>query len=128
MIQHFLKSRRIIALLLVAILALVQANIAFAGCLTADAGIATAMSAMDDCQGCSNTGDSADRYDTLSNVCGNHCSQSSVPPAQGPEILAISTVTLIIAETTASPGISPHIRAAHPGKSRLIYRLQRLLI
>lgn len=128
MIQHFLKSRRIIALLLVAILALVQARVAFAGCVTPDAGTSSSVSAMDNCPGCTGAASSENRYDTLSNVCGNHCSQSSVPPAQGPEILAISTVTLIIAETTASPGISPHIRAAHPGKSRLIYRLQRLLI
>ncbi len=124
----FLNLRRILALLLVAVLVLVQARVAFAGCVTPEADIAASVSAMDNCRGCSSTANSADLYDTLSHICGNHCSRSYVPPAQGPEILAIATVTLVNAETTASPGISPHIHAAHPGKSRLIYRLQRLLI
>lgn len=128
MIQHFLKSRRILALLLVAVLALVQVNVAFAGCLTADPGTTTAISAMDDCPGCSNAAKEADRYDALTNICSNHCLRSYISPAHAPEMLAIATVTLVNAKAAPPPRISPHIRAAYTGKSRLIYRLQRLLI
>lgn len=128
MLHHFLKARRILALLLVAALVLVQAKVAFAGCVTADTGVATSISAMDDCQGCSNsTAKGADSYYALSNICGNHCLRSYVPPAQGSEMPATATAASVKVATVL-PRISPEIQAAFPGKARLIYRLQRLLI
>jgi len=128
MIQHFLKSRRLVALLLVVLLVLIQANVAFAECFMTDTGAATSMSAMEDCTGCGSITNGVDRYETLSNICGNHYSRSYVPPAQEPEILAIATISPLNTETTALPRVSLHIHAAHSEKSRLIYRLQRLLI
>jgi len=128
MIQHFLKSRRILTLLLAAVLVMAQTGVAFAACVSPDASITTSIMTMDDCRGCSSAANSADRYDVLSNISGNHYLRSYVPPAQGPELLAIATVPLVDVKATASPRISPQIHAAFPGKSRLIYRIQRLLI
>lgn len=127
MYQHILKSRRILAILLVAVLALVQVKVAIAGCLVADAGTPV-VAVMGDCEEC-DTGNSGDTFDTLSKICSNHCLQSYVAPAKIPAQPVPAAITVALADTaTAPPLILPPEFATHPGKIRLIYRFQRLLI
>jgi len=127
MFQHLLKSRRILALLLVAVLALVQVKVAVAGCVAAETG-APQVVAMEDCPGCS-TGNNAESYDTLSRICSNQCLQGYVAPAKVQTQPPPAAITVALDGTaTAPPLIAPPEAASHPGKSRLIYRFQRLLI
>lgn len=129
MLHKFLKSRRILAILLVAMLALVQARIAFAGCIAADAASAAPTAVMENCPGCKTNTVEADSYDTLSRVCSNHCLQSAASGEQIPAqpVLAVTSVALVM-PGTAPPLILSHAVSYPSGKTRLIYRLQRLLI
>lgn len=130
MLQHFLKTRRILGLLLVAILVLVQAKIALAECVTNDVDVPMSISSMDDCQGCSNSAgaakDAVSDY-AFSKICGSLFLRSYVSAVQGSEIPVTAAVALINV-IPVLPRVSPRIHAAFPGKVRLIYRLQRLLI
>jgi hypothetical protein len=122
------NSRRILAMLLVAVLALVQAKIAFAGCMTSDSGTPM-VTAMEDCERC-DTGNANDSYDSLSRICGNHCLQSATPVEKNsiqPD-LPTATVASVLFTTRAPPPAPLHASPPAPGKTLLIYRLQRLLI
>lgn len=126
MFQHFTGSRRILAIILVAGLALVQARIAFAGCVATDSGAAL-MTAMDDCAEC-DAGNADTSRHVLPKICGNHCLQDVVPGAQDAG-QADSTAMVATADAaTIPPLILPDIRPAPPGKTRLIHHLQRLLL
>lgn len=127
MFRHFTGSRRILAIILVAGLALVQARIAFAGCMTAGSG-ASLMAAMDDCTGC-DAGSADPSRHVISKICGNHCLQDLVFGGQdaGQADSAAIMVTAAGA-ATMPPLMLPDIRPAPPGKTRLIHRLQRLLL
>lgn len=125
MFRHFIGSRRILAIILVAGLALVQAKIAFAGCIAADTG--AAMAVMGDCEGCDVGNVDASRH-ALSKICGNHCLQDFVSGARDAG-QADPTAMVMAADAAAIPPlILPDIRPAPPGKTRLIHRLQRLLL
>ena len=126
MFQHFTGSRRILAIILVAGLALVQAKIAFAGCMAADSG-ASLMAALDNCAGCDAGNADASRL-VLSKICGDHCLQDVVPGSQDAG-QADSTAMVAAAGAATIPSlVLPDIHPAPPGKVRLIYRLQRLLL
>jgi hypothetical protein len=127
MFQHILKSRCILAILVVAVLTLVQVKVAFAGCLTADSSAPQAVAAMGDCEKCTtNSGD--DTYDILSKICSNHCLQDYVSPTKVAAQPAPVTTVALADTATAPPLIAPPEPAFHPGKTRLIYRLLRLQI
>jgi hypothetical protein len=128
MFQQFLNSRRILAMLLLAVLALVQVKIAFAGCIASDSGTPM-VAAMADCEGCGN-GDINDSYDSLTRICSNQCLQSAVASAQVSvqPALPAATVALVRVTTRAPPPVPLHATSPTPGKTLLIYRLQRLLI
>lgn len=113
-------------MLLVAVLALVQVKIAFAGCMASDSGAPMVM-AMEDCEGC-DTGNAKDSYDSLSRICSNHCLQSAVAGTKvsAQSVLPAATVALI--SMTTAPPVPWHASPPAPGKTLLIYRLQRLLI
>jgi len=131
MFQHFLRSQRIFAMLLVAMLALVQIKVAFAGCMTADASISTSVLTMENCQECSTdaTNREENSYDALSRICGNHCVPSFASLEQNPELPATAVTIVALVDTAAVlPLVSPQNQAPALGKVRLIYRLQRLLI
>lgn len=138
MFQRLLKSRRILAILVVAVLALVQVKVAFADCMVALSADPTSMSMMGDCPRCkSSTAEEKDLYDAASRICSNHCIQSYAPLERSPEPLISATLTVepvgtakaSLVNVVAVPiRVSPHNHAAFPGKARLIYRLQRLLI
>ena len=126
MFRHFTGSRRILAIILVAGLALVQARIAFAGCMPADSD-ASLMAAMDDCEGC-DAGNADTSRHVLSKICGNHCLQDVIPSAQETG-QSDSAATIAAADATTVPPLIPSdIRPAPPGKTRLIHHLQRLLL
>lgn len=114
-------------MLLVTVLALVQVKIAFAGCLAPDSGTPM-VAAMEDCEGC-NTGNAKDSYDSLSRICSNHCLQSAVTGTKvsAQPVLPAAAIALI-SMATAPPPVSRHASPPAPGKTLLIYRLQRLLI
>lgn len=128
MFQRFTGSPRILAIILVAGLALVQARIAFAGCMAADSG-ASLMAAMDDCAGCDagNADASPSRY-ALSKICGNHCLQDFVFGGQDAGQADSAAMVTAADAATIPPPILPDIRPAPPGKTRLLHRLQRLLL
>ncbi len=115
-------------MLLVAVLALVQVKIAFAGCMASDSGDPM-VTAMEDCEGC-DTGNAKDSYDSLSKICSNHCLQSavSVEKISIQPVLPAATVAPVPVTTRAPPPAPLHASPPAPGKTLLIYRLQRLLI
>lgn len=128
--QYLLRSRRILAIVLLAMFALLQVNVVFASCNTLDTEISLAMAEMDSCPGCQTdaANSSGSIYGAVSPICsdtyksnfvfsGNH----SVQPTA-----AFTTVALAIA--TAPPPVFPHVQPSPPGKISLIYRFQRLLI
>lgn len=128
MFQQPLNSRRILAMLLVAGLALVQVKIAFAGCMASDSGTPM-VAAMEDCEGCGN-GDINDSYDSLTRICSNQYLQSAVAGAKVSvqPALPAATVAPVLVTTRAPPLVPLHASSPAPGKTLLIYRLQRLLI
>lgn len=128
--QYFLRSRRALAILLVAVFALLQVNVVFAGCNTPDSGISSPMAGMDSCPGCTmgTSNGSNKSYDTVSPVCSDICQRNFVSSANfsGQPTAPIATVAVV--STTVSPSLLPHVQPSPPGKTSLIYRLQRLLI
>lgn len=129
MFQHFLNPRRLMAILLIAVLALVQANIALAGCVTADSEVSEPMTMIDGCPGCAGTSNGDDSYDTLSTICSNHCLQNLIISAKNstqPTFIPIASAPVDIA--AEPPLILPLERILYRHKTPLIYRLQRLLI
>lgn len=126
MFRHFIGSRRILAISLVAILALVQVKIAFAGGMAVDSG-ASLMAAMDDYEGCDAGNADASRH-ALSRICSNHCLQDFVSGGQDTGQADPAAMAMAADAATIPPLILPDIHPAPPGKARLIYRLQRLLL
>lgn len=126
MFRHFSGSRRILAIILVAGLALLQARIAFAGCMAADSGTSL-RAAMDDCAGC-DAGNADGSRHVLSKICDNHCLQNVVPGAQYAGQADSTAMVATAGATTTPPLVLPDIHPAPPGKTRLIYCLQRLLL
>jgi hypothetical protein len=128
--QYFLKSRRILAILLVAVFALLQVNVVFASCNTADAKTSSLMAEMDDCPGCrtGTVNDSDPTYDTVSPICSDICQRNFVSSAKfsGQPAIAIATASLVIA--AVPPPVLPQAQPSPLGKTSLIYRFQRLLI
>lgn len=118
--------RRILAILLLAMLTLVQVKVAFAGCMAADGG-APQIAAMEDCEGCNS--DKGESYEALSRICSTHCLQSYVFTENVPEKPILAAPALSVAGAAAPPiTIPPPRHDLSPGKTRLIYHLQRLLI
>lgn len=125
MFRHFPGSRRILAISLVAVLALVQVKIAFAGCMAADTG--DPMAAMGDCAGCDAGTVDASRH-ALSKICSNHCLRDFVFGGQDTGQADSATMVMAADAATIPSLVLPDIHPAPPGKARLIYHLQRLLL
>ncbi|MGE0559061.1 MAG: hypothetical protein AB7E73_12555 [Burkholderiales bacterium] len=126
MFRQLLSLRRILAILLLATLTLVQVKVAFAGCMAAD-GSAPQIAAMEDCEGCNS--DKGESYEVLSRICSTHCLQGYVSTENVPERPVLAAPALSVAGTAAPPSaIPPPRHNSSPGKTRLIYHLQRLLI
>lgn len=128
--QYFLRPRRTLAILLVAVFALLQVNVVFAGCNTPDIELSSQMAKMDSCPGCkmdtSNGSDAS--YDTVSPICSDICQRNFVLSANFSDQPAVPIATVVVVGTTVSPSHLPHVQPSPPGKTSLIYRLQRLLI
>jgi len=128
--QYLLRLRRILAIVLVAVFALLQVNVVFASSTTPDTEISLAMAEMDRCPGCQTdaANDSDSIYSSVSPICSctYHSNFVSSRNLSGQPTAAFPTVALAIA--TALPLVFPHAQPSPPGKISLIYRFQRLLI
>lgn len=131
MFRQFTRSRRFLAILLLAALALVQVKIALASCaLTAPEGMAL-ISVEEACPGCdARISDEKLPVGALERICGNHCTQTFKPPEHGPQLPDAAMQVMAIIDSVAAP---PRIIASDSGASSshkhpLLYRLQRLLI
>jgi hypothetical protein len=131
-----MKNRRLYAIVLLAALALLQARVAFAGCL--DAERATTQAAAGCCFEHALPDGASHGLDEPGIICALHCVKSSttanvsdIPALVGSELAVPSSPPMLRSALYPPSDASMRLAAgdaAHPTPTRLIYVLQRLLI